>query len=104
MYILAALFTKVSVLAFLSVAFSTNSSILLTVLFSYFSVTFISNSPSKTMLPESTSDSSLTSCGLDSPVNDEVFKLAFPFTTIPSSGIFRLALQQQYHQFQHLLG
>ena len=40
------------------------------------------------MLPESTSDSSLTSWGLDSPVNDAVFKLAFPFTTIPSSGIF----------------
>ena len=87
-YILAALFTKVSVFAFLSVAFSTNSSILLTVLFSYFLVTLISRRPSKTMLPDKTLAPIWTLCGFASPVKDAVFKLASPFTTIPSNGTF----------------
>ena len=40
------------------------------------------------MLPDKTISFSATSCGLDSPVKEAVFKLAVPFTTTPSSGIF----------------
>ena len=82
------MFTNVSVFAFLSVAFSTNSSILLTVLFSYFSVTFISSNPSKTILPDNTWSAFFTSCVFVSPVRDAVSRLPVPLTTIPSNGIF----------------
>ena len=88
MYIEDALLTNVSVLAFLSVAFSTNSNILFTVEFSYFSVTFTSINPSSNMLPDRICPFSSTCTSLLSPVNDAVFIFALPFMIVPSNGTF----------------
>ena len=67
-YILAADATNVSVLAFLSVAFSTKLRILATVLLQYNSVTFISIILSKFILPDKTLSPLLTITLLLSPV------------------------------------
>ena len=87
-YILAALATKFSVLAFLSVAVSTKSKILATVLSLYSLVTFTSSKPLVLMLPDSTSSPVETLVSLLSPVKALVFNLASPLTIIPSRGIF----------------
>ncbi len=80
--------TNVSVFAFLSVAFSTNSKILYTVLFWYSLVTCISTTAPKLMEPDSTSSCSFTSRNLLSPVKAEVSNCELPRLITPSSGIF----------------
>lgn len=74
-YILAHLLTFVSLLAFLSLAFSNKFSILETLLSSYFFWTFTSNRPSKLMQPDNISSPGFTATDLASPLNAWVSKL-----------------------------
>ena len=78
--------TIVSTLVFLSVAFSTNSSILFTVESLYIDDTFISNIPPLFILPDNTLSPVDTDTGSDSPVRALVSNIVSPFTTMPSRG------------------
>ena len=74
--------------AFLLLAFSTISIILLIVESLKSFVTFTSRTPAPFKLPLKTSLFTATSAGTDSPVRAAVFKSLSPFTTIPSTGTF----------------
>ena len=78
---------KFSVFDFFAAAFSTRSSILLAVDSLNSFVTSRLNSPSLFILPLYTWSPTFTLFGTDSPVSAEVSSIAFPETTIPSSGI-----------------
>ena len=79
---------KFSVFAFLFVAFSTKSNILLTVDSPNSFSTLISSTPFKLMHPLNMLSFTFTSLGTDSPVNADVSNIEVPSMTIPSSGTF----------------
>ena len=79
---------KFSDLDFRDAAFSTRSKILEAVDSSNSVVVRIFNTPDMLMEPDSTSSSTVTSRGLDSPVSADVFSAEAPSTTMPSMGTF----------------